>query len=319
MPQREFTFVDANLGDVTFNAKRIAEIMAAGEMFYVNETTGDDANDGGSAAPFKTLDAGLAAATADNGDIVFLMGTAHRTATLNWNKSGVSLIGLKPASGNDRSRISAQGATPFSPLVNVSVQGCLFANVEAYHGGATGATGSQVCWLEAGGRNHYQACQFRGGGDTTTAALAGMRSMVVNGLNGENLFEACSFGNDATLRATNANASLELTGGCPRNVFRDCIFESMVSAAGMLHILVGSGGIDRYAFFDRPVFLNAQFGGPGSTALTACISCHASAGGAVVLRDPISVGAGKLSAAGPVFVVGASPTGATDGLAVLAS
>ena len=103
--------------------------------------------------PFATLSKAQTAAVANNGDVVYLTGTVHLTATLAWAKADVSLIGLNSPSNNARARISATGATAFSPLVNVTGAGCSFINLGTFHGGFTGATGSQVCWNEAGGRN----------------------------------------------------------------------------------------------------------------------------------------------------------------------
>lgn len=313
---KAFNLFDTARGDFVLNAQTINQILGIGNQYFVNETTGDDSNVGSSDSPFATLTAALAAATANNGDTIYVMGSVHVTATVNWSKSGVSLVGLTAPSGNDRARIASSGATPFSPLVNVTGSGCSFINIGTFHGGFTGATGSQVCWAEAGGRNYYENCQLLGGGDATTAALAGMRSLTVAG-SGENVFNNCSIGLDTIVRATNANASLEFLSGTPRNKFFTCCFQSLVSDVSDVHIKVGVGGIDRYALFDNCSFMNAVES-TGST-MSAAITADVSAGGAVVLKDCVSLGATAIATAGPVYIVGNVPVATTSSIAIKAT
>ena len=233
-----------------------------------------------------------------------------------FGKDNVTYIGLNAPSQNSRARLSQIGSAVFSPLVSVTAQGCRFETLATFHGFANAST--QICWSDSGGRNYYKNCQLLGMGNLTAAAQAGGRSLVINGSNGENLFEDCSIGLDTILRATGNNASLEIRGGSPRNLFRRCTFQANCSNAADVHVLIDSGGIDRYASFEGCKFINFTDG--GGTTLTAALSVHASAGG-VVMLDPtcMSVGATKLSADGPVYVGGAVPTGATSGLGVLAS
>ena len=299
----------------------VVNSAAIGNSWFVDELTGNDAGPGSAGQPFATLDAAIAAAVPLNNDVVYLIGSSHRTSTLNWNKNGVSLVGLAAPSANDRARISSTGATAFSPLVNVTGQGCAFVNLGTFHGGFTGATGSQVCWAEAGGRNFYSNVQFLGGGDATTAALAGMRSLTVAG-SGENLFQGCSVGLDTVARATNANASLELLSGTARNRFEDCVFQMLSSLAGNCHVKAGATSLDRYCFFKGCFFINAV----DSTAIpiTYAIIATSNAGGSIVL-DPtcVSLGATHLAqtTTGPVYVSGASAaaTPISSSLALLAT
>ena len=101
-------------------------------------------------------------------------------------------------------------------LVEVTGQGCSFINVGTFYGfnGVLTPPTSPVCWYEDGGRNYYSNTQFLGGGDALTAAIAGMRSLVIGGA-GENLLDMCTFGLDTVVRATNANATIELIWGYP--------------------------------------------------------------------------------------------------------
>lgn len=288
-----------------------------GTVIYVNEDTGSDGNTGGMYDPLATLSQAHSLCTADNNDIVFVTGTIHTTATVTWSKNRTHLIGLAAPSQNNRARISQTGSSVFTPLVSVTAEGCIFRDIATFHGFADAST--QICWNAGGGRNSYQNVQFFGGGNATAAAQAGMRSLVVSGSTGENKFTGCTIGLDTVVRATNANASLEFTGASPRNYFESCIFQADVTAAGDTHVTIGAAGIDRYVLFKECLFLNAVNGGPGATSMTAAFSVNASAGGQVMLFNPASVGATKISAAGPVYIQASVPTGATSGLAVAAS
>ena len=292
--------------------------LRPGNVWYVDETLGDDAQDnaGWPYSPFATLGAALTAASA--GDTICITGTVHLSATLHITKSNIAIVGLNAPSMNNRARISQTGSTVFSPLVQVDagVYGCRFENFGTFHGFANAST--QVCRADLGGRNYYKNVDFFGMGHATAAAQAGSRSLLISGSDGEHLFEGCRIGLDTITRATNANASLEFTGGSPRNKFVDCVFSSLCSLAGDTHVTIGAGGIDRWAIFDRCQFVNAT--SSGGTALTAAFSVNASAGGFVVVAPTcISVGATKISAAGPVYVGGAVPTAGTSNLAVAAS
>jgi hypothetical protein len=297
-----------------------------GNSWFVNETTGSDTNAGSAAAPFASLTAAQTAAVANNGDVVYLMGTSHQTATLVWAKNGVSFVCLQSPSNNDRSRISSADtltqtqATALTPLVSVTAQGCLFSGISAFLGFTSpiNPPTAPVCWADTGGRNTYTNCDFFGGGDAASAAEAGMRSLTLGGANGENKFDGCTIGLDTITRATNANASLEFVANAesPRNVFRNCIFQALSTLAGNVHVLVSAAGIDRYAYFDRCAFINAI--NTGASAMSVAFTVTGTAG-LVLLNDCVSVGATVYATGGPIYVQGAVPTGTTSGLAVAAT
>lgn len=286
---------------------------AVGKSWFVNESVGHDTNNGSAAAPFATLDKALAAARSNSGDVVYLIGTVHRTATLNWNKDGVSLVGISAPSDNSRARISITGSTVFTPLVNVTGVGCAFVNIGTFHGFNNAS--AQICWAEAGGRNFYSGCQFLGMGDATAAAQAGGRSLTIAG-SGENLFVGCTIGLDTITRSA-ANASLELLAGTPRNIMRKCIFQMLSSSAAALHITVGAAGMDRFLYLDDCALFNAIES--TAIALTAAIAANAGAGGAITLRNPVSLGATALATTGPVYIVGSTPAATTSGIAIKAT
>ena len=273
---------------------RVVNSAAVGNSWFVNEATGNDGNNGSAAGPFKTLDAAQNAAKANNNDVVYLQGSSHRTSTLAWAKDGVSLVGLAAPSDNDRARISQTGLSVFSPLVNVTAAGCSFVNLGTFHGFDDAST--QICWEELGGRNFYSNVQFLGMGHATAAAQAGGRSLVVGG-SGENLFVGCTFGLDTIVRASAANATLELVGGTPRNTIRTSIFQSECTDASDLHVLIASNGMDRYLLLDDVTFLN--FG----SAINAVVSNAGGSPGGIVILTPscVSVGAAAIATGGEVY------------------
>lgn len=286
-----------------------------GNQFWVNETTGSDGNTGGPQDPLATISQAYSLCTADNNDVVFATGTVHVSSTLTWAKNKTHLIGLAPRLRSQaRTRISQTGSSVFTPLVSVTAQECIIDNIGSFHGFANAST--QICWSDSGGRNQYNNCLFGGMGNATAAAQAGSRSLVVAGSTGENTFTGCQIGLDTVVRST-TNASLEFTGGSPRNVFEKCIFPIDTSSAAALWITIGSGGIDRFALFQDCEFINAIES--GSTTLTAGIIANASAGGAVLLQNPISLGATAIATTGPVYIIGNVPVATTSGIAIKAT
>lgn len=302
----------------------VTNSSATGNSWFVNASTGLDTNNGSASAPFASLAQAQTAAVANNNDVVYLVGTCHVSTTLVWAKSGVSLVGLTAPSDNDRARISVLGGltqaqvTALTPMVSVTASGCSFVNLGTFYGfdGVLTPPTSSVCWADTGGRNFYSNVQFLGGGDVLMAALAGMRSLTIGG-SGENLFVGCTVGLDTVVRATAINASLELLTGTPRNVMRNCIFQSLVSLATDVHITVGAGGMDRYLLLDNCSFINAV--DSTSTTMNAAITANASAGGSVLVQGGLSLGATAIATTGPVYVTGAVPVATTSSIAVKAT
>lgn len=282
-----------------------------GNVFFVNEGTGSDGNTGGPYDPLASLTQAHSLATDGNNDVIFLTGTVHVSATLAWSKSKTHLIGLSPdLKTQARARISQTGSSVFTPLVNVTGSECIFRNIGSFHGFADAST--QICWQESGGRNEYTRCLFGGMANATAAAQTGGRSLRIS-TNGENSFTDCQVGLDTVTRNA-ANASLEFTAGSPRNHFKNCTFPVLTTNAGALWATVGSGGMDRYALFVDCAFINCVES--GSTTLTAGIIANASAGGMILLQNPVAVGATAIATTGPVYGVGNVPVATTSGIAI---
>lgn len=286
-----------------------------GNYFWVDETNGSDGNTGGPSDPYATLSQAYSKCVAGNSDVVFLTGTVHPTSQVVWAKNKTHLIGLSPPSQNSRSRIAvastAATSGAISPFVNVTGQGCIFQNIEVFSGINQAAT--QVAWNEAGGSNYYKNCNFIQTGSATAAAQAGTRALTIT-TEGENLFEDCTIGGDTLVRATNANATMELVGGSPRNVFKRCVFQSWVTAAGDTQVLAGSGGMDRYCLFEQCTFHNF-----GTSMTVAITNTGGSPAGNIVLNNCIVIGATKIATAGVYVNQISSAGGATTYLGTAAS
>lgn len=288
-----------------------------GNYFWVDQTNGSDGNTGGPQDPFKTLSQAHSVCTNNNNDVVFLTGTVHVTATVTWSKSRTHLIGLAPKLDSQaRARISQTGSTLFTPLVTVSGSECIFMNIGSLHGFDDAS--AQVCWNNTGGRNQYINCLFGGMGNATAAAQAGGRSLVITGTTGENTFTNCQLGLDTITRSA-ANATLELAGGTPRNVFRKCIFPFLTSAATPLGIIASAAAAaDRWHLFEECSFINCVQS--TSTTMSGLSTLAASMGGLLLMQRSTMVGITEwgtdATSRGQIYVDGAPPTAATSGIAV---
>ncbi len=296
------------------------------KVFFVApyRTTANGASDGNDGLSpqraLKTIAAAYAKCTANKNDVVYVIGssdsaadtTDDQTATLTWAKDLTHLIGIGPGSRfSHRARIGTQ-TTGLTPLVNVTADNCLFANLQAFHG-VTGDDTGLICWQDTGNRNVYQNVHFAGGGISTTADDAGMRSLKLAG-GGERYFKDCVIGLDTIDRSTTANAELELAGAV-RETFDDCTFTTYGSGAHAM-VIVTATGLDRYALFRRCQFINPIQS--GTTALTEVFACTAgtSPNGAVILQDPLAYGCGPWEAdveTGRVVLLGHPTPASTDG------
>ena len=100
---------------------------------------------------------------------------------------------------------------------------------------------------------------------------------------GEHIFTNCTIGVDTVARS-DANASLELTGSCPRNQFINCDFPIYADAATPVFVKASTGNCnERFLKFDGCLFLNAVDG--SSTTLTVGMTVGATGNGVIIMRD----------------------------------
>ena len=323
----------------------IGGLPFTGNWWFVNPKSGLDGNAGTSPSQaLQSLYQALNKATANNNDVIVLIGDGSTAATarlskaaaqainpaatvgtLIWNKAATHLLGITaPTQIAQRARLApptgtyTQATFGSGNFVTVSAQGCMFANVSLFHGFSTGGT-NQICWTDTGGRNAYINMDFGGMGDAASAADTGSRSFKLGGAGiGETTFEHCNFGLDTVSRGV-ANSTFEFTGGTPRNIFKDCSFIMDASAATVTHLLgTGNACVDREQWFKECAFLNAI--GSTATTINAVGNFTTGApGGYVLFQRCTSVGAtkwGTTNFLAAAYVDGGPPTAGTSGLGV---
>ncbi len=302
-------------------------LASQGNIWCVRPRTGDDnANSGQSSnSAFKTLAKALAAATANQNDIVFLYSegntasqtTDYQSATLDWNKDSVHLIGVNDAPQlGQRSRVAFLSTyATAANLVTVSANGCLIANIEFFAGVASALpTG---CMNVTSMRNHFVNCQISGMGAAAND-IAGAYSLKLTAAQ-ENLFEGCYIGLDTVTLGAQANSQILCASAATRNTFRDCHIATYTNHATNNNFLrAPTGSLDRWLEFENCRFVNPI--DSASTLLTQAFIVASDAGGSVLLTGANTgiVGATDWNStdSGNVRAVNGTVTAATFGLGV---
>lgn len=235
-----------------------------GKVFFVKPASGADGNDGRSPTrALKTLARAHALCTANKNDVVYLISesntasatTDYQSATLTWSKDLTHLIGVcAPGKFSQRARVAQLStATAIDPLIDVTADGCYFANFSIFHGVADAT--SLVALRVTGTRNYFENMHIAGMGDATMVT-AGAASLKIDG-GSENTFKNCVIGLDTITRDATTNGELWLDGGASRNWFEDCLFDAYISDAGYDHVTVNDGtGIDRGLYFKNCLFMS---------------------------------------------------------------
>lgn len=306
-----------------------AGIVTQGNVWHVKPRTGSDGNDGKSPKrALQTLAKALSVATADQNDVVFLyaesntasLTTDYQSATLDWNKNAVHLIGVNGGQFlGQRSRVAfiSTYATA-SNLFTLSANDCMIQGIE-FFGGVNSANplgGVKV----TGDRNHFKNCQISGIGHATMD-IADAYSLGLSG--SENLIEDCYIGLDTVTLGASANSQIvTLAGGTgARNIIRNCIITTYTNhATNNVFLRVPASTIDRFLLLEDCKFLNPI--DSGSTALTqaAVIAAGGSPAGTVMLVGSKTgiFGATDWNStdSGNVTAINGTVTAATYGLAV---
>jgi hypothetical protein len=264
-----------------------ASMVTQGNIWYVRPGTGSDTLDGTSpSTAFATLAKALAKATANQNDVVYLMAesntaadtTDYQATALDWNKDGVHIIGIGSAPMiGQRSRIAQLSTVKtIEDLFTVSADNCLIANIEVFHGVASGTQTAGRAMVVSGQRNRIVNCQISGIGDSSFDD-AGARSLAVTGA--ENTFQHCYIGLDTVIRAT---AQAEVTvGDVARTIFEDCFFNTYTSADGFL--MVKYSAPDRFILFKNCTF-SAINNITSATAPAAALSAGTSVNGQIMIQ-----------------------------------
>lgn len=268
-----------NVGGVPVLGAMPLGLPFTGNYYFVDAVAGADGNTGAADSPMASLTAAYARCVAGNNDVVVIMGDGGTTATqrlsstLTWAKAATHLIGMTaPTMVSQRARIStAAGATAnVNPLVEVTAQGCLFANFSLFQGVGQSATDEQL-WKESGQRNCYVNVDFGGMGSANGAGRAGSYGLLLYGA-GECTFRGCRFGTDTQDRtAANANVRIRKNASnteCKRIIFEDCEF-SMRCVTNTTPLFVDAdeaSSIDRYIRFKDCTFINTGTATPAVVA-----------------------------------------------------
>lgn len=320
----------------------IGGLPFTGNYYFVDPLNGADGNEGSVELPLKTLYGALAKCTAGNNDVVVLIGdgtaagsarlsvalaqeitSSATTGTLNWNKDATHLIGVcAPTAVAQRARIAPPSGTYTAAtfnsdaFINVTANGCYFANISVFCGFSTGSA-SMIAWTDSGSRNCYSNVNIYGMADAASAAGAAARTLKLNG-GGEHTFINCTLGGDTVARSA-ANATVEFAGGTARNSFFDCIFPFQASAATPLGVVVSAAsGIDRWALFKGCTFINNV--ASTSTTLNAFATLAASAGGMLMIQNSASVGitefGSNANSLAQIYVDMSAPSASAGGISV---
>lgn len=306
------TFAD---GVYQYGGVPVGGMFSPGNAFFVRPSTGSDGNSGKKPSrAFKTLAKALSMATANKGDVVYLIAesntasatTDYQSTVLDWNKDGVHLIGIgaQPFIGQ-RSRISnlSTATAIVDGLFIVSADNCIIQGIEVFHGqGGTNPTGASIAMVVSGQRNHIMRCQISGIGHSELDD-ATSRSLKVSG--SENTFEDCYIGLDTIIRGT-AAAEVEIADSVARTIFRRCIINSYTSAAGFLAVKYSAP--DRFVMFDdcKIVAINNI---TSAVAPNAALSAGTSVNGQIMLHNTGVYGYANVTAADDARTLVMGPAG----------
>lgn len=287
-------FTPADVAAITANFQQLLGI-GTGRVIFLDTVNGNNSFSGlSSDKAVRTLAQAYAMANSGKNDTIALIGDGSTTATLRleaaftWAKNATHLIGVcAPSRISQRARIAPSSSTvAFANFFTISGNGCVFANLQWFDGFTTGTT-SQIAHVVSGSRNVFYNCHIAGIADAEAAASAGSRCIKFSG-GSENYYKDCTIGIDTVSRGA-ANANIEFASGCTRNIFDDCVFPIMASAATPLGIIVsGAAGSDRFQLFRRCMFINAVKS--TATAMTALATLAASIGGMIVFKDCSIIG-----------------------------
>jgi hypothetical protein len=323
-------FTGANLSAINANfAELYGWQLQSGTAYFCDAVNGNDSADGLTAATaLSTLSAAYSKCVSGNNDIVVLVGnggtggTQRLSTGFTWSKNATHLVGIcSPVLYSQRARIApTSGAAAFTPFFTISGSGCIFQNIQWFHGFGTGTT-AQINMVLTGSRNYFQNCHIAGMGDTASGADAGSRSIKIGaGGSGENVFESCVIGLDTVARSA-ANASVEFTGNTVRNAFRNCLFPFYATASTALgYIGTGAACVDRNNSFENCSFINSLKSGSGTGMAGLGTFSSASAGGLLFFHYCSLVGISEFgtdaTSRGLCYVDSGTVTAATAGIAV---
>jgi len=265
-----------------------------GRWFFVDPQSGISTADGRDESPMDNIVTAYDACKTGRGDGICLLSsgvttaycTSYLTAALDWAKWGITVFGVcAPTLYGQRARV-ANKSTALNLAYMIDVQGSnnAFYNMSIYNGGTTGIGGVKV----TGQRNYFGNVNMMGGMGMTVPTIADYSLRLSGG--DENTFVDCVLGNDTFDKGDLAAAELIVDGGCMRNRFIGCEFNSWRSAgttAGMV-LLNGGDAITRHMLFKDCSFLMYRLGSAAAEA--AVVIGTIPNNGFVMFKDCTAVG-----------------------------
>ena len=270
------------------NAISRAGFGMTGNVIYLDPVNGQDGNNGSLPTnAVQSLAAGYALLNSGNNDVLVVIGNGQSSGSVRisagftWAKNACHMVGIcAPSMVSQRARIAPTAAvTAFANFFTVSGSGCLFQNLSFFHGFNAGVAAS-ICLTITGLRNAFVNCDIEGMGDATSATSTTSRCILISGGGQENYFGHCNIGLDTVVR-TGANASIEVTGGAPRNVFEDCTFP-VYSSDGLQYFFLANSAaaLDRWVLFKACNFIASVNSGVG-VAIALAFKLAATCGGII--------------------------------------
>lgn len=286
--------------------------------FYLDPGSGSDGNYGNRIdRAVKTLPVAISRCETGKHDRIVLVESSSfldLAADPSWSLKHSSLVGTSSGMQGQRNKIeqgSDYGVTTAYPMITVSGEGNLFANIYSVHGYSTTEV-TLVGWNITGNYQVFKRCHLHGPYNTTLGANSGYIGVKVSGT-GFQLFEECTFGNLSIAR-TGANANVVCASGT-NVLFRDCIFYMFATGTTPYFVsILNTSGIGQW------VFENCKFINCGTSTLTHAF--QVSSGGKAIVIDSqcmfIGVAPGGVATTvGGVYVpcaVGLGATGANQSL-----
>src|SRR3990167_3438282 len=275
-------------GGFKWDANDIAGMVGLpniGEIFYVDPTAGSDTANGGKDADdaYATVTQAHSAMSADNDDLVIVAGTGatgrtSEAAAVTWSKRRTHIVGNGPARRmNARNGVAAgySGGTT-TAVFTVTGNNCSFTNMSF----ATFNDNNILVDVQADYLT-FTNVHFQGIGHADTGDDANGRSLLITD-SGENEFNNCTIGLDTISRGGAANSSLELTGSCPRNSFRGCLFPMYADGATVTWVKADTGNaFERFLIFEDCLFTNATLG--SATVITVGMDVSTTGNGQIYM------------------------------------
>ena len=292
-------------------------ISTPGKIYYVDAAGGDDTLNGLSPTKaVKTIAIGYGLLTAGQHDVLVLIGTASTftiTDTLAWAKAYTHMVGIAAPTPNARARIGSSGnSTSGNGLLDVTADGCLFANFRLFQNSATASCHA----LEVSGdRNYFENVNIMGQVNTTASTGAESSSLFLNGAE-EFRFVNCIIGQVTGAVRTNGGV-LMLDGSCGKGDFKDCKFHSYSETAAVDIInYVDTAAVDRSINFDDCEFYNFSVNHAVTVSEVADVPSGAQTHD-LIFKNPTLVGIAELDSSasahtwvtGPVAAAGTAGTG----------